>query len=164
LSQSSSDLLIDNRSEIARSRSVESENTEITTASSITKSGRSACTLVQDILKNTAFPAIVEISMVPIAVRVSERVHVGLSRVQSISVPVCIPGNGVQVSLDKDTRKSNGVSWIVTRSTVRSSGRERNMRFMVGRVEIHAIPAHREVNLSTDTAGARDGRKRIIFC
>jgi len=80
-SQSSSDLLIDDRSEITRPRSVESENTEITTAGSIAKSSRSACTLVQYILKNTAVPAVVEISVVSVAKWVSIRVNVGLSRV-----------------------------------------------------------------------------------
>jgi len=152
LSHSSSYLLVDNGSKVARSRSVESEDTKIATAGSITESSRSACTLVQNVLKNPALPAIVEISVVSKAVRVPERVNVWLSRVHRIGFPDCVPWTGVQVSLNKDTRHGNWVSGVITRSTVWSSRRKCNMGFMVSRVDVHAIPAHRKVNLSTDTA------------
>lgn len=164
LSQSSSYLLVDNGSEVARSRSVESEDTKIATAGSITESSRSACTLVQNVLKNPALPAIIEISVVSKAVRVPERVDVWLSRVHRIGVPVGIPCNGVQVSLNKDTRDGNRVSGVITCSTVWSSRRKCNMGFVVSRVDVHAIPAHRKVNLSTDAARTRDRRKRVVSC
>lgn len=87
---------------------------------------------------------------------------VGLIGVQSICCSKGIPILARPVALDKDTGQGNGIFRVIARSLVRSARRECNMGFVVGGVNILAIPAHRKIDLGADTRGTSDRREAVV--
>jgi len=108
---------------------------------------------VNDVLESISLPTHIEVTMVHPTSSVTVREDEWLAWILGLGSFVCEIRRGI-VHFVEDTGKVDWeVCWAVT--AVGPSRTIRDMRFVISRVDILSIPAALEVELSTDTTGAR---------
>lgn len=118
------------------------EDTGVSAASRVAVVVASAA--VDGLLECAGFPAVDEVSVVPVAGAVAVRVDERLAGVLGL-VPNVGERTGVPVDLHEDTGKANGELGVRAGASVRVLGKEGNVRLVVIGVAVLTVPAGWEV-------------------
>jgi hypothetical protein len=100
--------------------------------------------------------------MVAITTRITVGEHEGLVGVQGVWA-FGFPVSGVPVELEEDTREGNGEVGVSASARVGAGGKECDVGFVVGGVEVLAVPAGGEVNLTPNSTRAANTDGQLVI-
>jgi len=109
-------------------------------AGRVAKRRASTLAFVHHLVQNTLIPSEEEVGMVSVSGGISHRVHERLGGVHRLGA-VRIKAGGVKIHLHEDPGKSLGELGVRACSRVWSRREEGDMRLVIDRVSVHAVPA-----------------------
>jgi hypothetical protein len=148
--ESTSNNFVDTAGELAFGCLVEGEDALGSTA--VERAIGVARAVVDNLLEDTTCPSIEEVTVVSVATAITMRVDEGLVGPHGL-VPFVGEVRSTQVHLHENPRQSYRIFGVFAATLVSAIRRERDVGSVVGRVDILAVPAHREVDLRTNTRG-----------
>lgn len=137
------------------------EDSHVDAARDVAKTSTRATAVLSSTRQSAILPAVDEIGMIAIASFITVSKDEWLGTVHGLFT-VRVKATSIPIDFHEDAWKGIWVCRIIACTLIRALGGESNMRLVIRRVKVLAVPAAREVDLGPDATGASLGGQLIV--